>query len=127
MAVILLIHAKEGGDDHLAQFLRSNGHDVIVSDDRWEAVRLSSSLAIDVALVDFAHPAMNGIEVVLQIRKSAPGAAIVALSPDAHEANYGLLRLASSAGATMVLHKPANTEDILKVVETVLRNRSSAP
>ena len=49
------------------------------------------------------------------------------MSPDAHEANYRLLRLASSAGATMVLHEPANTENILKVVETVVRNRSSAP
>ena len=87
---------------------------------------VSEALAAGLERLSAAR-AVISIEVVLQIRKSAPGGAIVALSPDAHEANYRLLRLASSAGATMVLHEPANTENILKVVETVVRNHSSAP
>jgi two-component system, NarL family, response regulator NreC len=74
-------------DDHamfrqgLRAFLEREGHSVVAeAADGREAVRLARARTPQVAVLDLGMPLLNGIDAARQIRKRAPGTAIVLLT-----------------------------------------------
>ena len=86
-----------------------------------EAVRLSSDLQPDIAILDIVMPKLNGIEASKEIKKVSPGTAILVLSAyDDYHYVLGLLE----AGATGYLLKSARGQDVVDAIRAVRAGES---
>lgn len=116
-------------DDHT--MLRESMRNVIGSQDDMEvvgeacdgeeAVRISSDLKPDIAVMDIVMPKLNGIEASKEIKKTSPGTAILILTAyDDIQYVLGLLE----AGAAGYLLKSARGHDVVAAIRAVRAGES---
>lgn len=72
-----------------------------------QAIKMVSSLAPDVAILDVTMPRLNGIEALRQIRRDYPGTAVVMLSMHDNEA-YVMQALQAGAAGYVLKRSAAN-------------------
>jgi DNA-binding NarL/FixJ family response regulator len=94
---------------------------VATADNGSDAVELAQSLQPDVAVLDVAMPATNGLEAARQIRASCPDTEVVILSM--HEGE-GYLREALRAGAAGYVLKRAAAKELVNAIRAVQRGES---
>lgn len=110
----------------LMQFhLRPHGYSVITASNGVEALELTKTEHIDLAIVDVMMPEMNGYELTRQLRKNpkttrVPIILLTALS-NVQEKVEGF-----QAGADDFLIKPAELPELLMRVEALLRRAAAA-
>ena len=86
-----------------------------------EAVRLSSDLKPDIAVMDIVMPKLNGIEASKEIKRVSPGTAILILTAyDDVQYVLGLLE----AGAAGYLLKSARGQDVVAAIRAVRAGES---
>jgi DNA-binding NarL/FixJ family response regulator len=86
-------------------------------DDGLQVLPEVERLRPDVLLLDLVMPSLNGLEVILQVRKHAPETRVVVLSMHANEAYvFGALR----NGAAAYVLKGANGPKLVEAIRTVL-------
>lgn len=86
-----------------------------------EAIRLSSELKPDIALMDIVMPRLNGIEASKEIKRISPGTAIIILTAyDDAQYVMGLLE----AGAAGYLLKSARGRDVVAAIRAVRAGES---
>ena len=90
------------------------------SEDGYEAIEKAKTLAPDVILMDIQMPGMTGIEAILEIRKTLPGAKVVVLTTYAGD---GYVKNAILAGAHAYLLKSAVRKQLLNVIRQVHRGQ----
>lgn len=82
----------------------------------------------NLVLTDIIMSDMDGIEVLLSLRKRRPDVPVVAVSGGGKLPGAEFLDLASRLGAAATLCKPFSSEELLAVVqETLVRNTGQAP
>ena len=102
----------------LKQILTSHGFKVVgEAESGEEAVRLYLETLPDLVTMDLVMPQMNGVAVTRAILNLDPAAKIVILSGMMQE---NLVTEAILAGAKDYIVKPFQTEDVLKVIRTVI-------
>ena len=114
-------------DPHMRDFLRSvlvrGGFEVEVARDGREAVNRYRDRGADLILTDIMMPEMDGLDVVLTLRREAPAAKVIAMSGYSIEAPDGKLEYLSAAlrfGCRRALTKPFTAEAVLDAVADVL-------
>lgn len=121
MARILVID-----DDVLTQrvlrlALTLQGHQVLQAFDGDEGVRLFHHASPDVVLTDILMPGQDGLQTIQAIRRTWPGAQIIAMSGGARHAGApDLLPFAVRCGARFVLYKPFGAAALLAAVNALL-------
>jgi NarL family two-component system response regulator LiaR len=86
-----------------------------------EAIKLSSKLKPDIAVMDIVMPRLNGIEASKEIKKVSPGTAILILTAyDDAQYVMGLLE----AGAAGYLLKSARGRDVVAAIRAVREGES---
>lgn len=85
-----------------------------------EALELARNLDPDVILMDVGMPDLNGFEATRQMKSTAPGARVIALSTHSDK-RYVLAML--EAGARGYIVKSAAGEELVRAIETVNRNQ----
>ena len=85
-----------------------------------EAVRLTSELQPDIAILDIAMPNLNGIEAAAQITKGCPAVRVIILSMHSDE-SYVVRAL--DAGARGYLLKDSAEDDLVQAIRTVAQGR----
>lgn len=81
-----------------------------------EAVKLSSELKPDIAIMDIVMPNLSGIEATKQIRKISPKTAVLILT--AYDDDHYVIGL-MEAGAAGYLLKSARSQDLVRAVRSV--------
>jgi DNA-binding NarL/FixJ family response regulator len=81
-------------------------------------VRMALELMPDVVIIDISMPDLNGILATKQILAAAPGIKVIIFSA---ESSPQIAEEALSAGARAYLVKSANAEELIRVLEIVLR------
>jgi CheY-like chemotaxis protein len=76
---------------------------------------------VDVLITDLVMPEQEGIELIMALRKEAPGIGIVAIS-GAFDGRF--LELARQLGAQSVLRKPVSPDLLLAKVAELLKSRA---
>lgn len=103
---------------------RDAGWEVAVAPDGREAIAKAQEFKPDVAILDFAMPDMDGLQIARQISRQLPSAAILLFtihdSPEMDSA-------AKQAGVSRVLPKTAAGLPLIKAVEELLANQREAP
>jgi DNA-binding NarL/FixJ family response regulator len=89
-----------------------------------QAITLFRQHQPDVTLMDLRLPAMSGVDAIKEIRKEFPAARIVVLTTfDGDEDIYRALQ----AGARSYLLKGMEGDELIEVIRTVHRGKSSLP
>jgi|SRR6185503_19467004 len=121
MARILVIE-DEGGLRHvLAGALAAAGHDVVEAENGKEALLRYGQTRPDLVITDLYMPEMDGMEVVIALRKASPALKVIVISGggDLHMPDIAL-KTALALGAFRAIDKPFELQPFLETVEQAL-------
>jgi DNA-binding response OmpR family regulator len=103
------------------QDLLREGHHPWVVDSAAAALGvLGSGSRFDVVVTDLMMPDMDGIELILAIRRLYPALPIIALSSGGERRFLNILGMAHRLGADRVLQKPASATEVGAAIRSLL-------
>lgn len=117
MANILIIDDEDMVRMVLKQSLEKAGHSVTEAGDGEKGVAALSGAAFDLVITDIVMPRREGIETIIEIRKTAPETPIIAISGGGRIGPENYLDAAVKMGATHVFAKPFDRAELLQTVE----------
>jgi DNA-binding response OmpR family regulator len=120
MARILVIDDEAPVRNMLRQMLEKEGYEVVEAPDGAIGMRLFHEQSIDLIITDILMPEKEGIETILELRKSAPQVKIIAISGGGRTVKLDVLPIAQSFGAARTLAKPFERRELLEAVRAVL-------
>src|SRR5271170_758163 len=120
MATILVVDDLSANRRVLVILLRHQGHRLIEAADGREGLALVQAEHPDLVITDVLMPVMDGYEFVRQLRldPSISGTPVVFYT--AHYGEREARALALSSGVSHVLTKPAESHEVLTIVDRVL-------
>lgn len=119
-ARILVIEDDAGLLDAVSRLLVLAGHAVTAARSGTEGLRLWREQAADLVLTDLQMPGLHGLEVIVQLRTSAPGLPIVAMSGGNRGRDLDLLGSAGLLGAVGLLTKPFTADELTAAIAAAL-------
>lgn len=127
MAHILIIDDDAGVRDVLKRFLERFGYTVSAASSGREGLKLAQQLPPDIIITDIFMPEMDGLEVILEIRKRNPhrfgGIPVIAMSGGMltlGAKSISFLQQAKAFGAARVFPKPLDFAGIQSAVQELL-------
>ena len=117
---ILVVDDEKPIRDILEHALTASGFHVRTAADGFEALSLARHHQFDLVITDMVMPGKEGIETILELRRTAPGIKIIAMSGGQSTGTGDFLPLAKTLGASAVLKKPFNQETFFNSVRGVL-------
>ncbi|MCW9034751.1 MAG: response regulator [Rhodospirillales bacterium] len=120
MARILVADDAELSRGSISAVLECFGYDVVEAKNGDQCLEALHDKAFDLLITDIDMPQVNGIEVILALKKETPDFPVIAIS--GYDKLYSLepLNLAISAGANAILNKPFKAEELLNNVKSLL-------
>jgi CheY-like chemotaxis protein len=105
-------------DDHLVRYalskiLLSAGYQVVTASDGRRGMAVLRAEHPDAVITDIIMPEQEGIDTIIQIRRERPGVKIIAISGGGRIRNIDFLEMAQSLGASDVLAKPFEADELL--------------
>jgi DNA-binding response OmpR family regulator len=129
MSKILLVEDDETSRVLLTTALRRAGHDVAGCIDGRAALQAFAERRFDIVVTDIHMPEMDGLELILALRRSDALVRILAISGGT-SAGYNYLDAANKIGADRILPKPINISNFVHVVDELAsqeRERAAVP
>ena len=117
MARILVLEDGRDAAVLIQKILGKKRHEVIIFTEEEEALRYVQDNSVDLAILDIKLKKMNGIEVLEELRKSAPELKVIMLT------GYPTIETARQAlqlGAKEYCVKPIDKDELEEKVEQVL-------
>ena len=114
---ILVVDDDESFLEMLHQFLADNGYEVKLSVNGNQAKEFYNEFLPDIVLTDIVMPSVDGIELLLSLRKVNPELRLIAMSGGntGHADTY--LKMADNLGANIILNKPFKLSDLLEQIQ----------
>lgn len=117
---ILLVDDNSLGLAARRSVLEELGHEVLTSGTAADALELCGKHAFDVVVTDYKMPKMNGIELIVRLRKLHPAMSVILIS--GFTDTLGLDE--ASTGADIVLQKSNNeVGQLIRAVNRLLRKQ----
>lgn len=121
MANILLVD-----DDHdflklQGELLRCAEHRVVTVNNGKEAMSVAKETPFDLVITDLVMPEKEGIEIIIELRRTFPALKIIAMSGGGRVDAKDYLVIARQLGASLTLAKPFTGKELLNAVNTVLQ------
>lgn len=104
----------------LAEFLESEGYRVTIAYDGRQAMRVMEQNTVRILLTDIFMPEIDGIELIMHLRKATPAPAILAMSGYNSENARPFLESARLLGAQHVFMKPFPLTDLLTYIQHLI-------
>jgi CheY-like chemotaxis protein len=92
------------------------GYFVLEADNGERAVTLLSSHQVDFVFLDVLMPDKDGLEALLEIKRTQPAAYVFAMSGGGRRGHYGYLEIAKRFGADEIVKKPFSPSAIVDLV-----------
>ena len=120
MANILIVDDDPTIQLIAGELLKAEGHAVVHAGDGVEALKALIAIPADLVVLDMLMPNMDGLETIIEMRKSHPGVKILAISSGGPMGPHDLLRTAKLFGADDTLVKPLTFSTFGATVERLL-------
>lgn len=120
MPHILLVDDDDAFRNMLRLTLEQMGHSVTEACNGRDALLLHAVHPADVVLTDIIMPEKEGLETILELRRAAHPAKIVAMSGGGRCSALDYLGLAKRFGALAVLEKPFSNSEMALAIESAL-------
>jgi DNA-binding response OmpR family regulator len=127
---VLLIEDDRAVLHSLAALLEAEGFNVLTADDGIVGMRVFHQHRPDIVVTDIIMPNQEGIETIVQMRRSRPDMKIIAMSGGGRIGNMDFLSIAQGLGANATLAKPFDPDELTAVVHDLLAREapvSAAP
>lgn len=85
-----------------------------------EALNLLATQNVDLVITDLIMPEMDGIELLIALRKTRPDLKLIAISGGGILINFDSLKAAKKLGACGVLRKPFELSELRTAVQNLL-------
>lgn len=126
MPTVLVVEDRPSDRELLVSLLSGSGYDVLEAETGDEALRLTREWKPDAVVADMLVPAMDGLDLARAVRSDpAISATPIVLYTATYEL-WELERMARAAGVSIVLPKPAEPEEILGAVASLLEASETA-
>ncbi|MEI8206434.1 MAG: response regulator, partial [Kiritimatiellales bacterium] len=102
------------------QFLESAGYSVALASDGREGLRLMKQQKPDLIITDIMMPEMDGLELLMNIRKQHLDVPVIAISGGMKAQPANFLPQAKKFGAHRVFIKPVELSALLQAVQELL-------
>jgi DNA-binding response OmpR family regulator len=120
VAQILLVDDDTPFREMLSAALCKRGHVVVSAKDGTEGLSLFAEMTFDLVITDIIMPDMEGIGMMLEMRRKMPGQQVLAISGGGRIAAESFLEAARRLGARVVLEKPFNIAALLAALDECL-------
>lgn len=117
---ILVIDDEADIRESLDMLLSSVGYEVSTAESGGTAVERAERESFDLAITDLRMPGLSGEETVAALRRIVPGIPMIVVS--GYVSDESALRCREE-GATRIMCKPFDIDDMLRAVEAALRDR----
>lgn len=119
---ILVVEDDEFFQTLMVAALEGAGYAVVVVDNGRHAMRVLASREIDLVVTDVVMPEMDGLELILAMRKEYSDIPVIAVSAGWHltQDKIDFLPSAAAFGAVATLSKPFRPNDLVRVVADAL-------
>ncbi len=117
---ILLVDDEPSVLKSLELVLERAGFDVLAVNDGRLAVESMQSGRFDLVLTDLVMPDREGVETIIELRRTHPHLPIIAMSGGGMGSADLYLSVAAQVGANATLLKPFSEAQLLSVIEQVL-------
>jgi len=117
---ILIVDDEDQMRSMLRQMLKSPGYEISEASNGKIALRLCKDRQTDLIITDLIMPEKEGIETIVEIKRSFPEIKIIAISGGGQNDPETYLELAKKLGAERTLAKPFEMKELLKTVEDLL-------
>jgi diguanylate cyclase (GGDEF)-like protein len=121
MATILIVDSRSNDRQLFVTLLGSFGHRVLEANDGMEALELARKELPDLVITDIVMPNMDGFTLTRRLRTEPLLAAVPVVFQTAHYLESEVRKLATTSGIQHILGKPAEPQEILRVVHEALR------
>jgi CheY-like chemotaxis protein len=121
---ILLVDDNSLGLAARRSVLEELGHQVLTAGTAADALELCGKHNFDIVVTDYKMPKMNGVELIVRLRKQHPATAVILIS--GFTDTLGLDE--ASTGADIVLQKSNNeVPQLIRAVNRLLRKQQQPP
>ena len=129
MAIIVIVDDDPTIQLIAGELLKAEGHAIVHAGDGVEALKVLATVPADLVVLDMLMPNMDGLETIMEMRRSHPEAKILAISSGGPMGPHDLLRTARLFGADETLAKPLTFSTFGATVERLLSQteRPSSP
>ena len=110
---VLIIEDDEFVKNMLKQTFKRAGYDVATASNGRIGIQLYQSKPFDVVITDLIMPEMEGIEIMMRLRKLDPGVKVIAISGGGRNRPDEYLHLAAKLGALNTFKKPVDRTALL--------------
>ena len=127
MANILILDDDLSSRRALALLLQQQKHNVYEASHGQEGLRLAAKQPLALAIVDLMLPEKDGIETIIELRRSSDAIAIIAISGGG-DLGIGkdMLQIAKQLGADRIFHKPIRGAELTAAVDDLLARNGAA-
>ena len=120
MSHILVVEDSEDLRYIVKDILKKAGHEVSEAGDGSEVSQCLAGNPIDLVITDILMPEQEGIQTILQIRRSNPDIKIIGMSGGGAGGAEHYLEMAREFGANATMLKPFEKAQLLELVDTLL-------
>jgi len=117
---ILLVEDDEAFADMLQTTLIQAGYAIVHARNGKEALRLYDAHLPILVLTDLIMPEIEGIELIIELRRRHPGVKIVAMSGGGRSSPHAYLPMAQLLGAARTLPKPFSNKELFAAIQDLL-------
>ncbi len=117
---ILIVDDDEAVRSVIRRALLAAGYRTIEAGDGRQAYRELRRQPVDLVITDIIMPDVEGIELILHLRRDYPGLPILAISGGGRISPADYLKSARCCGATNILAKPFELDELRAVVASLL-------
>ncbi len=123
MAKILVVDDEKSIRTLVSKIVSKDGHEVLEAENGVHACEYFQNENIDLIITDLVMPEQNGIEMILELKKTHPDVKVIAISGDSgFSGQIDLLSMAKLLGAKHIIKKPFTVDQIREAVDDVLEN-----
>lgn len=123
MAKILVVDDEEPIRTLVSKIVAKDGHEIMEAENGMHACKSFQNVDIDLIITDLVMPEQNGIEMIIQLKKTHPNVKVIAISGGSgFSGQIDLLSVAKLLGAKHIIKKPFTVDQIREAVNDTIGN-----
>ena len=123
MPSILIIDDDDSLRASLCRTLRKEEYTIFEASEGRQGMKQLAHSQVDLILLDMFMPDKDGLETIVDLRRTHPGIPIIAMSGGGFKGTVDVLHVAKKMGVRRTLSKPFTREELIEAVAQVVNGR----